>query len=209
MWLEMAMSCISVLMSKYFVLYKPFDVLSQFSREVPTHRTLADCYDFPPAVYPVGRLDRDSEGLLILTDDKSLNHRLLNPVHQHSRSYFVQVEGLPSTEALQRLQEGVSIRINKKNYQTQAAKVTLLDAPPLLPDRNPPIRFRQHIPTTWLNLVLQEGKNRQVRRMCAAVGYPVLRLVRHRIEELSIEGMDSGEVKSYSHSELYEALRLR
>ncbi len=193
---------------RYFVLYKPFDVLSQFSRELPQHRTLADVYNFPKEVYPIGRLDRDSEGLLILSDDKMLNHRLLDPKHRHWRAYLAQVEGLPTPEALRQLENGLRIRINKKDHRCLPAKARLLTTDPQLPERNPPIRFRQNKPTSWIELQLQEGKNRQVRKMCAAVGFPVLRLVRHRIERLYLGALGVGEVAEWSREKIYQALKL-
>jgi 23S rRNA pseudouridine2457 synthase len=195
-------------MHQYFVLYKPFGVLSQFTREAPQHRVLGDVYNFPKDVYPVGRLDQDSEGLLLLTNDGSLNKRLLDPKHNHQRTYWVQVEGLPDENAIQQLAKGVSIRINKKNYQTLPAKASLLDSPPGLPERDPPIRFRKNVPDSWLELSLTEGKNRQVRKMCAAVGYPVLRLVRASIEKLELGDMQVGEVRELEKKELLNRLRL-
>lgn len=192
----------------YFILYKPYDVLSQFTKEVPSHRTLADLYDFPPEVYAVGRLDKDSEGLLLLTDDKALNHRLLDPKHQHARTYWVQVENIPTEAALQALRTGVDIKVNKKMYHTLAAQINLLDHPPALPERDPPVRFRAKIPTAWLEITLTEGKNRQVRRMCAKVGYPVLRLVRSSIEQLSLGNLNVGEVQAFSREEMYRLLQL-
>lgn len=182
-------------MSNYFLLYKPYGYLSQFTKETPGHKTLGDLYPFPKEVYPVGRLDMDSEGLLLLTDDKRLNKKLLDPSFQHERTYWVQVEGIPDQEALEALRKGVAIRINGKNYQTLPAIVQMLEETPPLPDRDPPIRFRKNSPTSWIELTLIEGKNRQVRRMCAKVGFPVLRLVRCRIGDLRIEGMKPGEVR--------------
>ncbi len=182
-------------MSKYFLLYKPYGYLSQFTREAAQHKTLGDLFSFPKDVYPVGRLDQDSEGLLILTDDKSLNQKLLDPKFQHKRSYWVQVEGIPGPEALAALKKGVVIRVENRDYTTLPAEVKLLPTPPPLPERDPPIRFRQNIPTSWIELTLKEGKNRQVRKMCAKVGFPVLRLVRCRIGDLEIGGMKVGEVK--------------
>ncbi|MEM1322207.1 MAG: pseudouridine synthase [Bacteroidota bacterium] len=190
----------------YFLIYKPFNVLSQFTKEVEEHRTLAELGDFPADVYPVGRLDKDSEGLLLLTNDKPLNHRLLNPTFKHKRTYYAQVEGEPTPKALRRLNQGVDIRVNKKPYTTLPAQVRLLTQPPDLPEREPPIRFRKNKPTAWLELRLHEGKNRQVRRMCAAVGYPVLRLVRVAIEEVRMEEMIVGKVLELSGVELYEKL---
>ncbi|MEK0443099.1 MAG: hypothetical protein RL403_2077, partial [Bacteroidota bacterium] len=167
-------------MASYFITYKPFGVLTQFSGEGPT---LASLGEFPKEVYPVGRLDKDSEGLLLLTDDKSLNHQLLNPRFAHQRTYYVQVEGIPTSEALAQLQAGVTIQVDGKPYRTKPALVKLLDEAPTLPDRDPPIRFRAAIPDRWLALTLIEGKNRQVRKMTAAVGFPTLRLVRYSMEK--------------------------
>lgn len=195
-------------MSRYFALYKPFGVLSQFTREAPHHRTLVDLYDFPKDVYPVGRLDQDSEGLLLLTSDKRVNQLLLNPKRAHQRTYYVQVEGIPAVEDLQLLREGVKIRINKKIYWTRPAGAQLFDEAPLLPDRDPPIRFRKSVPDRWLSLQLTEGKNRQVRRMCAAVGHPVLRLVRFAMEDLTIENWSVGEVRELSKEDFQKQLHI-
>lgn len=191
---------------QYFKLYKPFGVLSQFTREAPHHRVLGDLYDFPKDVYPVGRLDADSEGLLLLTNDKSLNKQLLQPSFGHERTYFVQVEGDPGREALQQLARGVDIRINKKTYRTRPAKVNRLPAPPPLPDRDPPVRFRKSVPDTWLSLTLTEGKNRQVRRMCAAAGFPVLRLVRMRINNMELGDLKPGQVQPVSAADIKKLL---
>ncbi len=193
---------------RYFKLYKPFGMLSQFSREMPEHRTLADLDIFPSEVYPIGRLDKDSEGLLLLTDDKQLNHRLLDPKFQHPRTYWVQVEGLPAVSALAELRAGVDIRINKKVHHTLPAQVQLLEEVPDLPDRDPPIRFRANIPTQWLEITLTEGKNRQVRRMCAKVGFPVLRLVRSSIVGLKLGPLDPGQVEELDAKTLYRLLEI-
>ena len=186
----------------YFIIYKPFGVLSQFTKEAPHHQTLADFYNFPKDVYPVGRLDKDSEGLLLLTNDKILNHKLLNPKFRHQRTYWVQVEGIPTKEAIQQLQKGVSIKLKKGLYKTLPAKASIFSDAPAVPDRNPPIRFRQNIPTTWLSITLIEGKNRQVRKMCAKVGFPVLRLMRVSIEKLNLGNLQPGDVRMFSKSEL-------
>ena len=187
---------------RYFAIYKPYGYLSQFTKEVPEHRTLGDLFAFPPDVYPVGRLDKDSEGLLILTNDRALNHKLLDPEYGHERSYFAQVEGLPRDEDLQNFRRGLVIRINKKDYTTRPAQIELLSSAPTLPDRNPPIRFRKNVPTSWLNITLTEGKNRQVRRMCAKIGYPTLRLVRHSIKNLEIGNMQPGDVVEFEQQEI-------
>ena len=190
---------------QYFVIYKPYGYLSQFTREHETHKVLGDLYNFPKDVYPVGRLDKDSEGLLLLTNDNKLNHRLLNPDFRHKRTYWVQVEGQITEEAILQLSQGIDIKINKKTYRTLPAAARIL-APPSLPDRDPPIRFRKNVPDSWLDLTLSEGKNRQVRRMCAKAGFPVLRLVRVRIEKVLLDGMDVGEIKIYDAKKIYENL---
>ena len=169
-------------------------MLSQFSRE-GDHATLADLdFEFPKDVYPVGRLDADSEGLLLLTNDNFFKTRLLDPKKRHFRTYYVQVEGVITEEACAHLEAGVTISINGKKYQTLPAHATPIPEPDL-PERNPPIRFRQSIPTSWLSLSLHEGKNRQVRRMTAAVGYPTLRLVRWAIDAWELGSMQPGEIK--------------
>jgi 23S rRNA pseudouridine2457 synthase len=191
----------------YFLIYKPYLMLSQFSRE-GDKLTLANLdFDFPTDVYPVGRLDADSEGLLLLTSDKQLNHRLLNPKFRHNRTYYVQVEGSLTEEACQRLSEGVTISVDGKSYHTLSASAQLIPEP-LLPERNPPIRYRASIPTSWLAISLHEGKNRQVRKMTAAVGFPTLRLVRWAIEGLIAEGMKPGDVHVLSRAEVMRGLKL-
>ena len=149
----------------------------------------------PKDVYPVGRLDYDSEGLLLLTNDKSMNAALLHPGKKHERTYLVQVEGSITDLALQQLQNGVEISVNGERYQTKPARVKLLIEAPDLPERVPPIRFRKNIPTSWIELTLTEGKNRQVRRMTAAVGHPTLRLIRTSIGEWPVAGLGPGEWK--------------
>ncbi len=169
--------------------------MSQFSPE-GDKQTLAHYFtDVSKNVYPVGRLDYDSEGFLLLTDDKALTHRLLDPSFAHKRTYFVQVEGDITQQAIKKLCSGVEISIDGKKYMTKKAEAEILPYEPELPERNPPIRFRQNIPTSWIALTLTEGKNRQVRRMTAAVGFPTLRLVRYAIGRINIEGMKSGEYK--------------
>jgi 23S rRNA pseudouridine2457 synthase len=180
-------------------------MLTQFSGE---EFTLAALGDFPKEVYPVGRLDKDSEGLLLLTDDKALNHQLLNPRFGHQRTYYVQVEGIPTSEALAQLQQGVTIQVDGMSYRTKPALVKLVDPAPILPERNPPIRYRASIPDCWLALTLIEGKNRQVRKMTAAVGFPTLRLVRFSMEKITLDGMDAGEVRELSQELVYRALGL-
>ncbi len=177
----------------YYAIYKPFGMLSQFSRE-GDHATLADFdFEFPKDVYPVGRLDADSEGLLLLTNDNFFKTRLLDPKQRHFRTYYVQVEGEITAEACAELAAGVTISINGKKHRTLPARAKPIPEP-ALPDRNPPIRFRKNIPTSWLALSLHEGKNRQVRRMTAAVGFPTLRLVRWSIDAYELGEMLPGEV---------------
>ncbi len=196
-------------MHQYFILYKPYGYLSQFTKEVPEHLTLADLgKKFPKDVYPIGRLDKDSEGLLIVTNDKKLNHALLNPKFQHKRTYLVQVEGVPTKEALQQLRKGVTIKVDGKPYHTHPANVRLLTEAPAVPERNPPIRYRKKIPDSWLEIELHEGKNRQVRKMCAEVGFPVLRLIRDKIEKLELKDMQVGKVQEIKGDLLYKLLRL-
>lgn len=166
-------------------LNKPYGVLSQFTREPRSKwRTLAE-FGLPKGVYPLGRLDADSEGLLLLSDERELNSRLLDPVHGHRREYWVQVERLPTGEVLQQLAAGVKIG----GHQTQPCVVRRLEGAPALPPRDPPVRFRKNVSDGWLSLELTEGRNRQVRRMTAAIGHPTLRLVRVRIGELRLEAL--------------------
>lgn len=192
-------------MHRYFIIYKPYLALSQFSA-AEGKKTLADFFNVPKDVYPVGRLDYDSEGLLILTNDTSLNHKLLNPSFRHEREYWVQVEGTITNEALMRLEKGVEISIDGEKYQTQPAKARLFEAEPKVAERDPPIRFRKDIPTSWIGLTLTEGKNRQVRRMTAATGFPTLRLVRCSIEKLQLTAMLPGDMTELSGEEIYNAL---
>lgn len=192
---------------KYYVIYKPFQVLSQFSPE-EGKKTLKDFFDVETDVYPVGRLDYDSEGLLILTNDKRLNHNLLNPKKGHKRTYWVQVEGDITNEAIAQLSAGVRISINGKKHHTRPALAQKLDNVQVA-ERNPPIRFRQNIPTSWLALTLAEGKNRQVRRMTSAVGYPTLRLIRHNMEDLFLDNLQPGEMKSYDSTAIYRLLKIK
>ncbi|AGA77821.1 pseudouridine synthase [Echinicola vietnamensis] len=192
-------------MFRYFVLYKPFGILSQFSGEAHTLKAIGD---LPSDVYPVGRLDKDSEGLLLLTNDKALNHHLLHPQFGHRRTYLAQVEGAPDEAALRSLESGVAIKVDGKVYHTKPAKANLKNNAPLLPERDPPIRYRKTVPDAWVELTLIEGKNRQVRKMTAAVGYPTLRLVRWSMEDLTIAGFEVGEVREFEKEEIYKCLRL-
>lgn len=184
-------------MHQYILFYKPYGVLCQFTKDTPTRQTLQDYIQIRD-VYPVGRLDWDSEGLLLLTNNGQLQHRLCDPSFCHERTYWVQVERIPDAEALLKLKQGVLIQ----DYRTRSAKVRLLPEEPSLPQRTPPIRFRKNVPTAWLELILTEGKNRQVRRMTAAVGFPTLRLVRVAIANLQLDGLKLGEWRDLTSSEL-------
>ncbi len=195
-------------MYRYFAIYKPHGMLSQFTTE-GDHPTLAKLnFIFPKDVYPVGRLDTDSEGLLLLTNDKRVNDLLLNPERKHNRTYAVQVEGEINQEALKKLENGLTINEKGKVYKTLPAKASVIPEP-LLPERNPPVRFRKSIPTSWIEVNLIEGKNRQVRRMTAAIGYPTLRLCRLKIENLTLGKMENGLVEEIDKHTFYEKLRLR
>ena len=166
---------------------KPYGVLSQFTKQDPAHRTLAE-FGFPKHVYPLGRLDWDSEGLLLLTDEKEWNDLLLHPRRAHERTYHVQVDGTATEEAAAKLQKGVTIQ----GRRTKPCRAKLL-AEPAYPPRNPPIRFRLSVPTSWIELKLTEGKNRQVRRMTAAAGFPTLRLIRKAIGNFELGDLPDGK----------------
>ena len=183
---------------KYFLLHKPYDVLSQFTDQMG-RKTLASVYKFPPDVYAVGRLDMDSEGLLILTNDKKMTNLLLQPVHGHEREYLVQVEGIPTQEELKQLEDGVEISGN----MTMPAKARIVEKVDI-PARIPPIRVRKNVPTTWVSLTITEGKYRQVRKMTAKIGHPTLRLFRIRIENIHLGSLKSGEVRELTDAEVKE-----
>ncbi len=190
---------------RYLLFYKPFDVLCQFTNPDRLDcRTLADFIDVPD-VYSVGRLDRDSEGLLLLTDHGSLKHRLCHPDFGHRRTYWVQVEGIPTDEAIDQLRQGVQVQ----NYRSRPAQVERLTPEPDLAPRVPPIRERKAIPTAWMALTLTEGRNRQVRRMTAAVGFPTLRLVRSAIGAgLTLSGLEPGQWREITAVEQAQLQRL-
>lgn len=166
---------------------KPYGVLSQFTSDGSANRTLAD-FGFPKKVYPIGRLDADSEGLLLLSDEPDLNQRLLHPRHAHEREYWVQVERIPSVESLRKLEAGPVIQGRK----SRRCRAWILDPQPDVPPRYPPIRLRKTVPTCWLGLELVEGKNRQVRRMTASIGHPTLRLIRIRIGGFTLADVPAG-----------------
>lgn len=172
--------------SRIVLFNKPYQVLSQFTDQ-EGRTTLKDFIDVEN-VYAAGRLDRDSEGLLVLTDDGQLQHKLAHPKSKTSKTYWVQVEGEPTDDALQQLSDGVEL----KDGMTKPAKIKRI-SPPNVWERTPPVRFRQHIPTTWLSITISEGRNRQVRRMTAHVGYPTLRLIRYRVGNWTIDGIENGD----------------
>ena len=170
--------------------HKPYGVLSQFTADGSPNRPLSE-FGFPRHVYPIGRLDADSEGLLLLSDEREWNARLLEPRHAHEREYYVQVERIPTLESLQRLEAGLLIQ----GRITLPCHAMIPEPQPLIPPRDPPIRFRKNVPDCWISLQLIEGRNRQVRRMTAAIGHPTLRLIRMRIGRLNLVDLPAGEWK--------------
>ncbi len=168
--------------------HKPYGCLSQFTPDGSSNRTLAD-FGFPKNVYPLGRLDADSEGLLLLSDEAGLNTRLLDPKQAHRRSYWAQVEGIPSKEALGKIERGGMMI---ENYRALPARACILDPQPVISPRNPPIRVRKTVPDCWIELELIEGKNRQVRRMTASIGHPTLRLIRIKIGNFELGELPVG-----------------
>lgn len=176
--------------------HKPYGVVSQFTPDGSRHRPLAD-FAFPPRVYPIGRLDAESEGLLLLSNEPDLNARLLHPTRGHVRTYWAQVERVPSTEALVQLASGMTIGA----HRTLPCAAWLLDPQPILPPRVPPIRFRKNVPDTWIALELVEGKNHQVRKMTAAIGHPTLRLIRVKIGTFELGALATGTWRELSGAE--------
>jgi 23S rRNA pseudouridine2457 synthase len=175
-------------MTNIVLFNKPFGVLSQFTdTRSPSPRPTLSAFIDVPGVYPAGRLDRDSEGLLILTDDGKLQARISDPKHKLTKTYLVQVEGTPIEADLQALRNGVTL----KDGPTRPAKVQLID-PPTLWERDPPVRFRKSVPDTWLKVIISEGRNRQVRRMTAHIGFPTLRLVRWQVGDWTLDGLENG-----------------
>lgn len=185
-------------LSRQYILFnKPFNVLSQFTSE-GGKQSLKN-FNFPEGVYPVGRLDYDSEGLLLLTNDNEVKHRLTDPRFDHSKTYLVQVERIPGGEALEKLRTGIFIEGKK----TKPAEVNILAEEPAIPERTVPIRVRKNVPTAWIEITLREGRNRQVRKMTAAAGHPTLRLIRVAIGKLTIGTLQQGEWKSLSKNEIF------
>lgn len=175
-------------MTRVILFNKPFGVLSQFTdAKSPTPRPTLSAFIDVPEVYPAGRLDRDSEGLLVLTDDGKLQARIADPKNKMSKTYLVQIEGTPTDAELQPLRDGVTL----KDGPTRPAKVRLID-PPDLWQRDPPVRFRKSVPDTWIEVTISEGRNRQVRRMTAHIGFPTLRLVRWRVGSWTLDGVENG-----------------
>ncbi len=180
----------------YLAFNKPYGILSQFTSD-NLNETLS-IFNLPKDVYACGRLDKDSEGLLLLTNDGALINRLLNPIHDKVKTYWVQVENIPTTEALANLEKGVVIG----DYKTRPCKARILNPQPQIPERDPPVRFRKSVPTCWIEIELTEGKNRQVRRMTAAVGFPTLRLIRRKIGKLEIGNLAPGEFGEIRRDEI-------
>lgn len=179
----------------YLAFYKPYGVLSQFSPK-NNYRTLKE-FNFPPGVYPCGRLDYDSEGLLILSNDGKFNQRVTNPIFKKEKKYLLQVERIITEEALKKLEKGVLLN----DGWTLPAKARIIDEPDL-PPRIPPIRFRKTVPTSWVELIITEGRNRQCRRMLASVGFPVLRLVRWAVGIVSLDGLEQGKYRELTKEEI-------
>ena len=193
-------------MKRYFAVYKPYGVLSQFT--APSGKSsLKDHFNVPTDAYPVGRLDEDSEGLLLLTNDAQFQHRMADPRFKQQKEYWVQVEGMITQEAVDSLEKGVVINIKGVAHRTLPCSCRIMHTSPQLPDRVPPIRERKNIPVSWISITLTEGKNRQVRRMTAAVGFPTLRLVRYRTGSLTLEGMEPGDLREISAKEAEDLLR--
>jgi 23S rRNA pseudouridine2457 synthase len=182
----------------YLAFNKPFGILSQFTSEnTDDHLGL---FNLPKDVYACGRLDKDSEGLLLLTNDGAMIERLLNPKFDKEKTYWVQVENIPSNDALKKLALG---GIEIQDYKTKACQVHIIEPQPILAERNPPVRVRLSIPTCWIEIKLTEGKNRQIRRMTAAVGHPTLRLIRKKIGKLELGNLEPGKFKEIERSEIY------
>lgn len=193
-------------MHQYYIYNKPFGVLSQFTPE-HGNTSLGDLLDVPKDVYPVGRLDKDSEGLLLLTNDKQLNQAVLHPKNHAAKRYLVQVDGIVTEDARMRLMGGVEISIKKRKLITLPCEVKVIEDPALW-ERNPPVRFRKNIPTSWLEIILKEGKNRQIRKMTASVGFPTLRIVRTSIAALQLHDLANGALIEMEKLDIYHKLGL-
>lgn len=184
---------------QYFLIYKPYGMLSQFSKSNEKEITLADLnFNFNKDIYPAGRLDKDSEGLLLLSNDNKLKHRLMDPKFEHRKTYWVQVDGEVDPTSLDRFKNGdIKIKLKQGLYQCKPAKARILTDTDIsvLPERSPPVRFRKNIPTTWLEIKIREGKNRQIRKMTAQIGHPTLRLIRMEIENIKLSALTPGHVE--------------
>lgn len=196
---------------KYYLIYKPFKMLSQFSKDNPSDITLADLdFKFEKDIYSAGRLDKDSEGLLLLSNDGALKHKLMNPKFEHSKTYWAQVDGAISNEDLDKIRKGgINIKTKKGNHLCKPAKTRILEKSEIanFPERNPPIRVRKNIPTSWIEIILKEGKNRQIRKMTAQIGFPTLRLIRVAIGNEKISHLKPGTVKEISQNKAFELLQ--
>ena len=194
-------------MFRYFIIYKPYKMLSQFVR-IPKKRVLGDLvFDFPEGTNAIGRLDENSEGLLVLTNDKQLTQLLLKPENLHERVYWVQVHGKVTDEEIKTLETGVTIRLNPNDYQTKPCKARIIDAPNDLAPRGHPIK--PELPSTWIELILIEGKFHQIRKMTVAVGHQTLRLLRVAIENVLLNDMKPGEVRELPQQEIYDKLKIK
>lgn len=196
-------------MNRYFIIHKPYNVLSQFTSD-DGKLCLKDFFKVPSNVYPIGRLDYDSEGLLLLTNDTSLNKQILHPHSQIKKTYWVQIEGVINDAAIKKLQQGVIINTNGKVYKTLPCVASILNKNEIygIQERNPPIRERKNIPTCWVSITITEGKNRQVRKMTAAIGYPTLRLIRVAIGDISIGNLQAGQIIEFSKNSISKKLAL-
>ncbi len=191
----------------YYIIYKPYKMISQFTSSHKKKKCLGELgFNFPKDVYPLGRLDENSEGLLILTNDKNLNYRLLKPEFEHKRIYLVQLQGIITSEALKQLEAGVTIALDAGPYLTKPCKAKQVKKPEGLPPRAHPIS--EALPTTWIELTLTEGKFHQVRKMTAGVGFPCLRLIRTAIEDIRIEKMQPSEVRELKRDAVYKRLNI-
>ena len=189
-------------------MYKPYGMLSQFTAE-EGKQGLGALHDFPKTVYPVGRLDEDSEGLILLTDDKRLTNALLDPDNEKTKTYWCEVENIPDENALRKLEQGFEINLKGTKHKTKPAKANVLLEKPDVPPRSVPVNYTKAPQHCWLELQITEGKNRQVRKMTAAVGHPTLRLIRVAIENLKLESFEPGWVKRLGGNELYRMLNIR
>lgn len=190
----------------YYIIYKPYKMLSQFTLEHNKKSLALLDFNFPKNVYPIGRLDEKSEGLLILSNDKTLNHKLLNPIFEHKRVYHVQVQGKVTSDAIKKLQNGISISLNSVPYTTKPCKAKIITKPKNIFEREHPIS--EKLETSWIELVLTEGKFHQVKKMTAGVGLPCLRLIRIAIEDIRLEDMKPGEVRELKKEAIYKKLNL-